>query len=217
MPFPYYARLTRTQQATYRKSDAIVAIDLKDAAALRALVPAIERGLLADDRGATQRAAAALVHALCDMLAIPRCVVKVLARRPSKATYELHGLYERDDETPPILRVWMRTAAHEQVVSFRTFVRTLLHEACHHLDFELYRLADTFHTEGFFKRESSLVRQLLPRRERKGKPRAAAPAETAPAPAPPAAAVAPSPATKRRARPRESDQLPLPGLGGREP
>ena len=48
-----------------------------------------------------------------------------------------------------------------QVVKFRTFLRTLLHELCHHLDYELLDLADSFHTEGFYKRESSLLRQLL--------------------------------------------------------
>ncbi|MEK7221411.1 MAG: hypothetical protein AAB253_09470 [candidate division NC10 bacterium] len=32
---------------------------------------------------------------------------------------------------------------------------------CHHLDYELLDLADSFHTEGFYKRESSLLRQLL--------------------------------------------------------
>jgi hypothetical protein len=204
--FTYYERLSRSEQATYRKSDAIVAVELEDVAALRALIPAIERGLSADDRSATHKASAALVHALCDMLAIPRCVVKVLARRPAKATYELHGLYERDDETPAILRVWMRTAANEKVVSFRTFVRTLLHEACHHLDFELYDLRDTFHTEGFFKRESSLVRQLLPKAERKPKAvRKAAPARK-PDPA--------APAERTRPRKRPDDQLALPGMGG---
>jgi hypothetical protein len=55
----------------------------------------------------------------------------------------------------------MRTAQRRQVVKFRTFLRTLLHELCHHLDYELLRLPDSFHTEGFYKRESSLLRQLL--------------------------------------------------------
>jgi hypothetical protein len=55
----------------------------------------------------------------------------------------------------------MRTAQRRQVVKFRTFLRTLLHELCHHLDYELLRLADSFHTEGFYKRESSLLRQIL--------------------------------------------------------
>ena len=55
----------------------------------------------------------------------------------------------------------MRTAQHKRVVAFRTFLRTLLHELCHHLDYELLKLEDSFHTEGFFKRESSLFKQLV--------------------------------------------------------
>jgi hypothetical protein len=56
----------------------------------------------------------------------------------------------------------MRTARHRRVVAFRTFLRTLLHEIGHHVDYELLHLADSLHTEGFFKRESSLFRQLVP-------------------------------------------------------
>jgi hypothetical protein len=55
----------------------------------------------------------------------------------------------------------MRTARQKRVVAFRTFLRTLLHELCHHLDYELYRLPETFHTEGFYKRESNLLRRVL--------------------------------------------------------
>jgi len=57
--------------------------------------------------------------------------------------------------------VWIRTAKHRRVVAFRTFLRTLLHELCHHLDYELFGLEETFHTEGFYKRESSLFHQLM--------------------------------------------------------
>jgi hypothetical protein len=32
---------------------------------------------------------------------------------------------------------------------------------CHHFDYELYKLPETFHTEGFYARESALVRELL--------------------------------------------------------
>jgi hypothetical protein len=59
----------------------------------------------------------------------------------------------------------MRTARHKRAVAFRTFLRTLLHEVGHHLDYELLSLPDSFHTEGFFKRESSLFRQLVPERQ----------------------------------------------------
>jgi hypothetical protein len=68
----------------------------------------------------------------------------------------------------------MRTAQQKRVVTFRTFLRTLLHELCHHIDYELLKLKDTFHTEGFFKRESSLMRILAPPEPKKKKPKSKA-------------------------------------------
>jgi len=59
----------------------------------------------------------------------------------------------------------MRPARGCQVVRFRTFLRTLLHELCHHLDYDLLALPDSFRTEGFYRRESSLLRQLVPSAE----------------------------------------------------
>ena len=56
----------------------------------------------------------------------------------------------------------MRTARQARVVAFRTFLRTLLHEIGHHLDYTHLKLAESFHTEGFFRRESSLFHQLVP-------------------------------------------------------
>lgn len=56
----------------------------------------------------------------------------------------------------------MRTARQRRVVAFRTYLRTLLHELCHHLDYQHLRLADSFHTQGFYQRESSLFHQLVP-------------------------------------------------------
>jgi hypothetical protein len=55
----------------------------------------------------------------------------------------------------------MRTAARQQVVAFKSFLRTVVHELGHHLDYELFALEETFHTEGFYKRESSLANALL--------------------------------------------------------
>jgi hypothetical protein len=56
----------------------------------------------------------------------------------------------------------MRTARQARVVAFRTFLRTLLHEIGHHLDYTHLKLAESFHTGGFFRRESSLFHQLIP-------------------------------------------------------
>ncbi|HZZ92131.1 MAG TPA: hypothetical protein VFE23_06175 [Usitatibacter sp.] len=163
MRFAYYDRLPADSQKTYRLSDAIRRVELPDAAALLALPPPIRVALERGERSAIERACQALVDAINAQLAAPPAIVRVLERRPANSEGELHGLYEPDEVTGGTARitVWMRTAAKEQVVKFRTFLRTVAHELCHHLDYEHYKLAETFHTEGFYARESALVRDVL--------------------------------------------------------
>jgi hypothetical protein len=55
----------------------------------------------------------------------------------------------------------MRTAKQKRVVAFRTYLRTLLHEVGHHLDYTILGFEESYHTEGFYKRESSLFHQLV--------------------------------------------------------
>ena len=160
MPFAYYARLSAKQRRIYRASDAIAAIELAGAEALRPLVFDLERALTADDRGSVERTCRELADEICTRLEAPPVAVRVLAARPSGGYGELHGLYD-PEPSPPLVTVWMRTAAKRRVVAFKSFLRTLLHELLHHFDYELYGFADSFHTEGFFQRESSLARQLL--------------------------------------------------------
>lgn len=162
MPYAYYARLKRRDQAIYRKSDAIVAIDLPQPEPLVPLAQAVDTALQSADRAAVRRASQALCDALLDSLRAPRVRLKVLTRRPSTSASELHGLYEpAEGGVPAVVTVWMQTSAKRRTVAFRTFLRTLLHELCHHLDYELLGLEDSFHTEGFFKRESSLFKQIV--------------------------------------------------------
>jgi hypothetical protein len=80
--------------------------------------------------------------------------------RPSDRRGELHGLYESAGRSQ-VISIWMYTAKRGHVVAYRTFLRTLVHEIGHHVDYQHLRLRDSFHTSGFFQRESSLVRQLL--------------------------------------------------------
>src|SRR5262249_31937055 len=93
-------------------------------------------------------------------LGVEEVDVGVLAVRPKLREAELHGLYTREEGRRARIRVWMRTVQYKRVVAFRTFLRTLLHEVCHHLDYTHLRLADSFHTEGVFNRESRLSYRL---------------------------------------------------------
>jgi hypothetical protein len=162
MPFAYYDRLSPARKRIYRASDAIVRVPIPDAAALVALARAIEPALATGEPRAAQAACQALVDALNRQLGTPPVRARILARRPSEAGGELHGLYEPGNGGRTArVSVWMRTAARDDVVRFRTFLRTLVHEMCHHFDYEHFHLAETFHTEGFYARESAMVRELL--------------------------------------------------------
>jgi hypothetical protein len=127
------------------------------------MVARIAEALASDDEPGTRDASQGLTDALNARFGLSPIAVAVLSTRPLLRDGDLYGLYEPAEKGRPIrISLWMRTARRNQVVAFRTFLRTLLHEFCHHLDYELYKLPETFHTEGFYKRESSLMRQLLP-------------------------------------------------------
>lgn len=161
MVFDYYHRLSNRQKQIYRQSDRVESIGLPQAATTRGSIDALPDALERDDRIAVQRLCADIANGVTVQLGAPQVRVKVLAARPSNNWGELHGLYEpAEGRRRAQITVWMRTAKRRQVVAFRTFLRTLLHELCHHLDYEYFRFHDSFHTEGFYKRESSLFYAL---------------------------------------------------------
>lgn len=162
MPFSYYQRLSSTQRKIYDESDRIGAIALYRPELHRERVLALAAALETGNRVPTERAAQSLMDGLTAAFGVPGLRVRVQERRPSSRTGELHGLYQADENGRFLVSLWMRTAQRVQVVKFKTFLRTFLHELCHHLDYQKFRLRDSFHTEGFYKRESSLLRQLYP-------------------------------------------------------
>jgi len=162
MPYAYYDKLSAREKATYRASDRIVRVPLEAPEVVWPLVERIRAALEDACRSDVQAYVQRLVTTLVTDLGARPVHVKVLAARPSHDWGEMQGLYEpEEDDAPPVITVWMRTAAKKRVVAFKTFLRTVLHEMCHHLDYELYGLDESFHTEGFFKRESSLFHQIV--------------------------------------------------------
>ena len=160
--FGYYARLSRKDQATYRASDAIAAVPLTDVPALVLLAKGVEEALASGKRVRVAKAVAAFIHAFLAQVGAPGLKIHVREVRPDLEDAELHGLYTfADGDTPPKLEVWMRTRALAKVVKPKTFLRTVVHELLHHLDVTIFALEDSFHTEGFFRRESSVVRALF--------------------------------------------------------
>jgi hypothetical protein len=147
------------------RSDRVSHLSFAPSPALQAAVAALPAALESASRVAVQGAAQRIADGVCRDLGVVAVRVRVAERRPHDQRGELHGLYTpkaplgRDEIT-----LWMRTAMRGQVVAYPTFLRTLLHELCHHLDYTLLRLRDSLHTQGFYRRESSLYSALEPTR-----------------------------------------------------
>ncbi len=171
----YFNRLSARAQRTYLASDAIDRFDLTATPIAIELREALIRILEAGAPAPVQRVAQALLDELCRLARIARVQLQVRSVRPHNTRGELHGIFYprgtgRRDANPydysatasggPLIILWMRTAQRHDIVKPKTFLRTLMHEFGHYLDYALLRLGDSPHTPGFFKRESYLVRML---------------------------------------------------------
>lgn len=172
----YFHRLSPGAQRIYLKSDAIAQFDFAPSRATVELAYALTVALEAGASSIVEGRAQALIDELCRAAALRTLRVQVRNVRPRNATGELHGIfyprgpagasaanpyqYSRAVMSGPLIILWMRTAQRHDVVKPKTFVRTLMHELAHYLDYALLGLGDSPHTAGFFKRESFLVRAL---------------------------------------------------------
>ena len=153
MPFPYYRDLSPELKKIYRKSDKIESVQLNSASESRRFAAELERSLGRESRTGVLRAVKALCDSICDDLKIRRVRIRVLQKRPSSESSELMGIYEMEEGQEPAISIWFKTAKKGKIVAFKTFLRTVLHELNHHIDYHYFAFQDSLHTEGFFKRE----------------------------------------------------------------
>ncbi len=154
-------RLTRAQQRIYDRSNATRAIALQATPGLKHAVALLPAVLQSGDPRRVEQLAQHISDDVTATLRVRRVRVQVSGTRPCNTRGELHGLYTpAHNGTAATIKLWMMTAKRQQVVAFKTFLRTLLHEICHHLDYTLLGLPDSFHTDGFYQRESSLFYRI---------------------------------------------------------
>ncbi len=179
-PLPaFYYRLSARAQRCYLKSDSLERYDLAPSAAALKITARLVAVLPDAAPSLAQRGVQALANELCRLLGAAPVRIEVRGVRPHNARGELHGIFYPDGvgrpiasppgatgaprrDREPLIILWMRTAQRHDVVKPRTFLRTLMHELGHYLDYAHFRLDDSYHTSGFFKRESFLIRALLP-------------------------------------------------------
>jgi hypothetical protein len=184
----YYYRLPLSAQRVYLASDAIDRFALTPSPAAYAMVTNLMHALEGGAPSVVQRASQSLLNEVSRLLGVRAARIEVRSVRPHNSRGELHGLfYPRTPMRPvpanvgsktagstarePLIVLWMRTAQRHNVVAPRTFFRTLMHELGHHLDYSLLKLEDSYHSIGFYQRESYLVRTLMPAAARPAKSR----------------------------------------------
>lgn len=166
-PLPgYFYRLAARAQRIWLKSDSIDHLELEPDTVMISLTAALMAAVGSGGAPVIARAAQALADRICRSMAVHPVRIEVRGVRPHNTRGELQGIfYPRGPgsvASTPLIILWMRTAQRHDVVKPRTFLRTLMHELVHHLDYALLRLDESFHTGGFFRRESYLVRVLSP-------------------------------------------------------
>jgi hypothetical protein len=147
----------KTRLRFFLDSDRLNAIPLPDDQRLMKIAGAIEAAMKADDTNNVRQVCDDFLGTAADFYQVPRCGIRVLAARPLRvrehSTLELFGDYQPETK---VIRVWMRTAIRKDVTSFGTFLSTLCHEFCHHLDFLKFGYGDSWHTRGFYERTAAL-------------------------------------------------------------
>lgn len=144
--------------ADFVKSDQNRILRLPPDNRIEAIAKPIESSLEAGAGGSVRQASAGLLDALAAFYQVEPPRIRVLAARPIRSreggwSTELFGDYDRGTKE---IRVWMRTAIQKRVTAYGTFLSTLCHEFCHHLDYQLWRYRDTWHTRGFYERTAAL-------------------------------------------------------------
>jgi hypothetical protein len=147
----------RKNRAGFLKSDQITTLDLPGNGEFIEISRRLESAMKSDAIREVRSACAEFLATASDFYKVPTCPVRVLAARPlrtrEQGTFELFGDYTPDSM---LIRVWMRTAVRKEVTSFGTFLSTLCHEFCHHLDLKKYGFVDSWHTRGFYERAGVL-------------------------------------------------------------
>jgi hypothetical protein len=147
----------RKNLQSFLASDALKRVPLPPDGRLAAIATSIESAMTEGAATDVRRTCEQFLGAASDFYSVPRCEVRVLAARPLRvreySTIELFGDYHPDTR---LIRVWLKTAVRKDITSFGTFLSTLCHEFCHHLDFQRLGYGNSWHTRGFYERTAAL-------------------------------------------------------------
>src|SRR5665213_1130537 len=144
-------------QAEFLDSDRLTTIEIPPGDHLQALAASLNVALQGGKRSDIQQVSNEFLATASRFYKVEAPEIRMLAARPLRvrenSTIELFGDYNLQTMA---IRVWTRTAVRKQITTFGTFLSTLCHEFCHHLDCQRFRFRQSPHTRGFYQRTALL-------------------------------------------------------------
>ncbi len=142
----------------FSESERLTTVELPPHPGLSQSAQAIESIMRKGTHAEVGRACAEFLRAAASFYGVLAPDVRALAARPLHVREggwqtELFGDYSLADAR---IRIWTRTAVRKHVTSFGTFLSTLCHEFCHHLDCRKFGFKRSPHTRGFYERAALL-------------------------------------------------------------
>ncbi|MBX9720160.1 MAG: hypothetical protein K2X81_02100 [Candidatus Obscuribacterales bacterium] len=141
----------------YARSDEMRVLKLPPAEPLNKLCHELQTALAAENRSKVQTSSKKIAALVAEAYEIKAPPIRILGERPLEEEGEIiHETFGDYDFESTRIRLWMRTARLGKVTAYGTFLSTLCHEICHHLDVVSFELPNTFHTRGFYERAGLL-------------------------------------------------------------
>src|SRR5271166_287454 len=149
---------TAATRARFLESDRLRTLEVPKDDRLQASAESIASAMQGGTTASVRQACAEFLSIASDFYQVRQPGIRVLAARPVRvreggSAIELFGDYHPETL---LIRLWMRTAIRKQVTSFGTFLSTLCHEFCHHLDCQRFGFRHSPHTRGFYERTAVL-------------------------------------------------------------
>jgi len=149
---------TAALRARFLESDRLRTLEVPKDDRLQASAKSIASAMQGGTASSVRQACAEFLSAASDFYQVRQPGIRVLAARPLRvreggSAIELFGDYHPETL---LIRLWMRTAIKKQVTSYGTFLSTLCHEFCHHLDCQRFGWRESWHTRGFYGRTAAL-------------------------------------------------------------
>ncbi|MEK7865613.1 MAG: hypothetical protein AAB434_02955 [Planctomycetota bacterium] len=151
------ASFSRRAHRDYERSNDVLELTIAPATDAVEAASRLAGGLVANDRIAVEVASQAIVSSLCRSLGVRDLPVKVGYKRLVRGRVQFYGFCGKDG----YMTLYFRTGKTNKPVAHKTYLRTLVHELTHHLDWVHLRLLHSFHTKGFYGRVRSLYQGLL--------------------------------------------------------